>query len=177
MTLVLTRGRFCWSRQVERPPRSGETSLCFSDGRRKVDYVLVFHQRRRSSLRSPASVSASHEMLSIVSNGNFPPAGSDVEAARGGGAQRGEAASAGEVFVEVRGGEPAEPAFYEMPMIREEFEAKLLEAGLELERDDEVSAPPPQQSCPAPSPCLLSWRSKQGHINFLLPHFLGRTLK
>ncbi|TWW64449.1 Anoctamin-1 Discovered on gastrointestinal stromal tumors protein 1 [Takifugu flavidus] len=123
-----------------RSPRSCETSLCFSDGRRKVDYVLVFHQRRHGSLRSPATVSASREMLSIVSNGNFPPAGSDVEAARGGGAQRGGAAGAGEAFVEVRGREPAEPAFYEMPMIREEFEANLLEAGLELERDSEVRA-------------------------------------
>eukprot|EP00066_Takifugu_rubripes_P022578 XP_011611844.1 PREDICTED: anoctamin-2 [Takifugu rubripes] len=56
-----------------RSPRSCETSLCFSDGRRKVDYVLVFHQRRHGSLRSPATVSASREMLSIVSNGNFPP--------------------------------------------------------------------------------------------------------
>ncbi|XP_029681455.1 anoctamin-2b isoform X2 [Takifugu rubripes] len=123
-----------------RSPRSCETSLCFSDGRRKVDYVLVFHQRRHGSLRSPATVSASREMLSIVSNGNFPPVGSDVEAARGGGAQRGGAAGAGEAFAEVRGREPAEPAFYEMPMIREEFEANLLEAGLELERDSEVRA-------------------------------------
>lgn len=122
-----------------RTPKSCETSLCFSDGRRKVDYVLVFHQRRHSSIRSPASVSASHEMLSIVSNGNFPSVGSDVEAAKGGGAQQGEAPSAGEVFVEVRGNEPAEPAFHEMRMIREEFEASLLEAGLEIERDSEVS--------------------------------------
>lgn len=121
-----------------RSPQSCETSLCFSDGRRKVDYVLVFHQRRHSSIRSPASVSASHEMLSVVSNGNFPSVGSDVEAARGGGTQRGEAPLAGEVLVEVRGTEPVEPALHEMRMIREEFEANLLEAGLEIERDSEV---------------------------------------
>lgn len=78
-------------------------------------------------------------MLSIVSNGNFPSVGLDVEAAKGGGTQRGEAPSAREVFVEVRGNEPAEPAFHEMRMIREEFEANLLEAGLEIERDSEVS--------------------------------------
>lgn len=122
-----------------RSPRSCETGLCFSDGRRKVDYVLVFHQRRHSSVRSPASTPASHEMLSVVSNGNFPSVGSDVEAAKGGGTQRGEAPGAAEVFVEVRGSEPAEPAFHEMRMIREEFEANLLEAGLEIERDSEVS--------------------------------------
>lgn len=66
-------------------------------------------------------------MLSIVSNGNFPSAGPDVEAAKG-----------GEVFAEGRG---SEPAFHEMRLIREEFEANLLEAGLEIERDSEVSAP------------------------------------
>lgn len=153
---------------VESPrrPQRCETSLCFSDGRRKVDYVLVFHPRQRSSLRSPATVSASHEMLAIVSNGSFPPVGSDVEAARGGGTRPGEAASAGEAFVEVRGNEPAEPAFYEMRMIREEFEANLLEAGLEMERDSEVSASacvrlrPPAEAAPhSLLRCLLSWRS------------------
>lgn len=125
-----------------RSPRSCETGLCLSDGRRKVDYVLVFHQRRHSSVRSPASASVSHEMLSVVSNGNFPSVGSDLEAAKGGGTQRGEAPRAAEVFVEVRGNEPAEPAFHEMRMIREEFEATLLEAGLEIERDSEVSVSP-----------------------------------
>lgn len=131
---------FFFFQVVESPrsPPSCATSLCFSDGRRKVDYVLVFHQRRHSSIRSPASLSASHEMLSVVSNGNFPSVGSDVEAAKGGGTQRGEAPLAGEVLVEVRGAEPAEPALHEMRMIREEFEANLLEAGLEIERDSEV---------------------------------------
>lgn len=96
-------------------------------------------------------------MLSIVSNGNFPPVGSDVEAAKGGGTQRGESPSGGEVFVEVRGSEAAEPAFYEMRMIREEFEANLQEAGLEIERDGEVSvSPPPQPSYPNMPPDLLT---------------------
>uniref|UniRef100_H3CN56 Anoctamin n=1 Tax=Tetraodon nigroviridis TaxID=99883 RepID=H3CN56_TETNG len=109
--------------------------LCFSDGRRKVDYVLVFHQRRHSSIRSPASVSASHEMLSVVSNGNFPSTASDVEA--------------------VRGNEPAEPAFHEMRMIREEFEANLLEAGLEIERDSEAKTHGPSYTrLHAPWPVL-----------------------
>ncbi|XP_076578428.1 anoctamin-2b [Chaetodon auriga] len=118
------------------PQGSGE-GLCFSDGRRKVDYVLVFHQRRHSSIRSPASTSVSHDRLSIVSNGNFPPSvGSDAAAGRGG-----EAASVGEVFVELGGAggsEPTEPADHEMRLIRQEFEANLLEAGLEIERDREL---------------------------------------
>ncbi|XP_028276276.1 anoctamin-2b [Parambassis ranga] len=118
--------------------------LYFCDGRRKVDYVLVFHQRRHSSIRSPAGASVSHDRLSIVSNGNFPPtATSDVAAGRGGGILGGEAASVGEVCMELGGAggsEPMEPADPEMRLIRREFEANLLEAGLEIERDREVKA-------------------------------------
>ncbi|KAM7366916.1 hypothetical protein PAMP_014852 [Pampus punctatissimus] len=123
------------------PQVSGE-GLYFSDGRRKVDYVLVFHQRRHSSLRSPTSTSVSQDRISIVSNGNFPPsAASDVAAGRGGGIPLGEAASGGEVFMEHRGeggNEPTEPADHEMRLIRQEFEANLMEAGLEIERDRDL---------------------------------------
>ncbi|XP_041636715.1 anoctamin-2b isoform X2 [Cheilinus undulatus] len=117
--------------------------LCFSDGRRKVDYVLVFHQRRHGSVRSPTSTSISQDRLSIVSNGNFPTAvDPDAAAAaeRGGGIPAGEAGNVGEVFMElgVEGSnEPTEPADHEMRLIRQEFEANLLEAGLEIERDKE----------------------------------------
>lgn len=65
--------------------------------------------------------------------------GSDVEPGRGGGIPGREASSVGEVFVELEGNEPAEPADHEMHLIRQEFEANLLEAGLEVERDSEVS--------------------------------------
>ncbi|KAM9845961.1 anoctamin-2b [Aulostomus maculatus] len=123
------------------PQGSGE-GLHFSDGRRKVDYVLVFHQRRHSSIRSPASTSVSHDRLSIVSNGNFPPSvSSDVATGRGAGISGGEAASVSEVFMELESGggnETAEPADYEMRLIRQEFEASLVEAGLEIERDREL---------------------------------------
>ncbi|XP_068163470.1 anoctamin-1-like isoform X2 [Antennarius striatus] len=122
-------------------PHSSGEGLYFADGRRKVDYVLVFHQRRHSSIRSP-TISISHDRLSIVSNGNFPsPVGSDVEAGRGANIPGGEAAIVGEVFVELGGAggnEQTEPADYEMRLIRQEFEANLLEAGLEIERDREL---------------------------------------
>ncbi|MEQ2248604.1 hypothetical protein ILYODFUR_020701 [Ilyodon furcidens] len=122
-------------------PQACGDGLYFCDGQRKVDYVLVFHHRRHGSLRSPAMVS--QDQLSIVSNGNFPPpAGSDTAAGRGGGIRREEAASVGEVFMELgiaRGSEPTEAAEHEMHLIRQEFEANLLEAGLEVERDREVS--------------------------------------
>ncbi|XP_049616961.1 anoctamin-2b isoform X1 [Syngnathus scovelli] len=121
-------------------PQDNGEGLRFSDGRRKVDYVLVFHQRRHASVRSPASTSVSHDRLSIVSNGNFPQ-GSDGKG--GGGVVGGEAVSIGEVFMELDSGEAneaAEPADHEIHLIRQEFEANLLEAGLEIERDKEVKA-------------------------------------
>lgn len=124
------------------PPSIGE-GLYFSDGRRKVDYVLVFHHRHHNSIRSLAGAAVPQDELSIVSNGNFPlTAGSNVAPGRGGGLQREEAASVGEVFMELgnaRGNEPMEAAAQEMQLIRQEFEANLLEAGLEIERDREVS--------------------------------------
>ncbi|XP_041833879.1 anoctamin-2b isoform X2 [Melanotaenia boesemani] len=126
-------------------PQASNEGLYFCDGRRKVDYVLVFHHRRHSSIRSPVSASVSQDELSIVSNGNFPQTtGSDVEAGRGGGVLGGEAASVGEVFMELGSGkgmeptEPMEPADHEMHLIRQEFEANLQEAGLEIERDKEL---------------------------------------
>uniref|UniRef100_A0AAQ4QX53 Anoctamin n=1 Tax=Gasterosteus aculeatus aculeatus TaxID=481459 RepID=A0AAQ4QX53_GASAC len=123
------------------PQGTGE-GLYFSDGKRKVDYVLVLHQRRNGSIRSHASAAVSHDRLSIVSNGNFPPsAGSDGAAGKGGGGLLREPARAGEVFMELGDAgekEPTEPADHEVRLIRQEFEASLLEAGLELERDKEL---------------------------------------
>uniref|UniRef100_A0A7N9B186 Anoctamin n=1 Tax=Mastacembelus armatus TaxID=205130 RepID=A0A7N9B186_9TELE len=125
----------------ERFPR--RKGLFFSDGRRKVDYVLVFHTRRHGSLRSPANTSVSQDRLSVVSNGNFPPSvGSDAAAGRGVGVPGAEAC-VGEVFMELGfagGAEPMEPGDLEMRLIRQEFEANLQEAGLEIERDKEVKA-------------------------------------
>ncbi|XP_059181699.1 anoctamin-2b isoform X1 [Centropristis striata] len=121
-------------------PQGNGEGLYFSDGRRKVDYVLVFHQRRHGSIRSRASTSVSHDRLSIVSNGNFPPSvGPDAERARAASLPGGEAM--GEVFMELGspgGNELTEPADHEMRLIRQEFEANLLEAGLEIERDREL---------------------------------------
>lgn len=99
--------------------------LYFSDGRRKVDYVLVYHSRKRSSVRG----SPGQHRLSIISNGSYP-LGVDEKDPEGG---KGEPAG---VVLDIG---PTDPGDGEKIMIREEFEGNLKDAGLEIEHDREVS--------------------------------------
>ncbi|KAK2848454.1 hypothetical protein Q7C36_010136 [Tachysurus vachellii] len=92
-------------------PRGG---VCFADGRRRVDYVLVYHCKRR---------------FSIVTNGQLPPEGPapldpDTQT------------DLAEVELEV--GVASGPGEGEKALIREEFEQGLQEQGLEIERDVEM---------------------------------------
>ncbi|XP_059360793.1 anoctamin-1-like isoform X2 [Carassius carassius] len=100
--------------------------LCFADGRRKVDYVLVYHYRKRSSVRG----SPSQHRLSVISNGSYP-LGVEEKDSEGG---KDEPA---EVVVDVG---PPDPADGEKIIIREEFEGNLMDAGLEIECDKENKA-------------------------------------
>nr|XP_019934356.1 PREDICTED: anoctamin-1-like [Paralichthys olivaceus] len=101
------------------PPESGidlGPGLFFSDGKRKVDYVLCYKYKKRRSSKS---------RLSIASNGSIPiviPGQWDTEA-------------------EAPAGDLEEPKLSEEEkvLMREEFEAGLLEAGLQIERDKERS--------------------------------------
>ncbi|XP_030628238.1 anoctamin-2b [Chanos chanos] len=101
-----------------------EKRLYFADGKRKVDYVLVYHYRRRTSVRE----SPGQHRLSIISNGSFPSAvgGKDKEEGKRDWA---------EVAVDMG---PIDPAEGDKILVREEFEASLMEAGLEMERDKET---------------------------------------
>lgn len=121
---------------------SSREGLFFSDGRRKVDYVLVFHHRRHGSIR--VSTSVAHDHLSVVSNGNFSTStGSDGAERRARGVPGGPPASVGEVLMELGSGEnheAVEPVDHEMRLIRQEFETSLTEAGLEIERDKEAKS-------------------------------------
>ncbi|XP_063073872.1 anoctamin-2b [Engraulis encrasicolus] len=105
--------------------------LYFSDGRRKVDYVLVYSYRRHSGSSSTARRSSRQHRLSIISNGSFG-------FALGGKEEEGAKEEVGEVAVgvEVEAGD-LDPAEGEKKMMREEFETSLMEAGLQIERDTE----------------------------------------
>uniref|UniRef100_W5K9D4 Anoctamin n=1 Tax=Astyanax mexicanus TaxID=7994 RepID=W5K9D4_ASTMX len=94
-------------------PREG---LCFADGRRRVDYVLVYHCKKRHS--------QSHH--SIVSNGNLPSHSPTLS-------RRSTQPELAEV--ELEAGLPSGPGEVEKALIREEFERGLQEEGLEIERD------------------------------------------
>ncbi|XP_076153319.1 anoctamin-2b [Alosa pseudoharengus] len=104
--------------------------LYFADNKRKVDFVLVYNYRRRASSRG----SLGQHRLSIISNGSFPVGAKDVEEGGGGGEGAGGKADCEEAIVDV---DPDDPAEGEKRMVREEFEASLVEAGLEIERDKE----------------------------------------
>ncbi|KAI7792121.1 putative anoctamin-2 [Triplophysa rosa] len=98
--------------------------LYFSDGRRKVDYVLVYHSRKRSSVRG----SPSQHRLSIISNGSYPLGVEEKDP------EGGKEEPAG-VVLDIG---PPDPADGEKIMIREEFEGNLKDAGLEIEHDKET---------------------------------------
>ncbi|TKS73397.1 von Willebrand factor [Collichthys lucidus] len=104
------------------PPESGidlGPGLFFADGKRKVDYILCYKYKKRRGSKG---------RLSIASNGSIPiqiKGRWEVEA------ESGEAgAPAGEV-------EEPKLSDEEKALMREEFEAGLLEAGLQIERDKE----------------------------------------
>uniref|UniRef100_A0A3B3UMZ9 Anoctamin n=1 Tax=Poecilia latipinna TaxID=48699 RepID=A0A3B3UMZ9_9TELE len=92
--------------------------LFFADGKRKVDYILCYKYKKRRSCKR----------LSISSNGNLPiilPIRLEAEA------ESGEAGGA------AGDAEDSKLTEEEKALMREEFEAGLLEAGLQIERDKE----------------------------------------
>ncbi|XP_030586661.1 anoctamin-2 [Archocentrus centrarchus] len=112
------------------PPESGielGPGLFFADGKRKVDYVLCYKYKKRRT---------SKPRFSISSNGSLPipiPMPIPVQGQWETEAESGEAgAPAGDA-------EESKLTEEEKALMREEFEAGLLEAGLQIERDKERS--------------------------------------
>ncbi|XP_056137543.1 anoctamin-1 [Lampris incognitus] len=106
------------------PPVSGielGPGLYFADGRRKVDYVLCYKCKKRRESKS---------RLSIASNGSLPI----LVAGR-----RNTEAEIGEIGMGAGDGEESKLTEQEKAVTRQEFEAGLLEAGLQIERDKERS--------------------------------------
>ncbi|XP_042814924.1 anoctamin-1 isoform X9 [Panthera tigris] len=104
------------------PDAECKHGLYFRDGRRKVDYILVYHPKRPSGSRTLAR---------RVQHGDAAPA------ARG---TRQDQPLPGKGDVGAAGG-PEPPMDYhedDKRFRREEYEGNLLEAGLELERDEET---------------------------------------
>ncbi|XP_047018103.1 anoctamin-2b isoform X2 [Ictalurus punctatus] len=94
--------------------------LYFADGKRKVDYVLVYR------VTSVGQDSPGQHRLSVISNGSFPQPGSkEAEAVKEDDA---------EVVVDMGQTDPAE---CDKLRIRDEFETHLRDAGLHIERDNE----------------------------------------
>ncbi|KAM8892171.1 anoctamin-1 isoform 2-T2 [Spinachia spinachia] len=91
--------------------------LFFDDGKRKVDYVLCYKKRR-----------ASRSRLSITSNGSIPLH------VLGRGETEAESGDAGAPAGDLEESTLSEE---EKAVMREEFEAGLLDAGLQLQRDKE----------------------------------------
>uniref|UniRef100_A0A8C1XDY5 Anoctamin n=1 Tax=Cyprinus carpio TaxID=7962 RepID=A0A8C1XDY5_CYPCA len=100
--------------QEERGPGPGG-GLCFADGCRRVDYVLVYHCKRRQS----------QHRHSVVSNGNVPTPS--------------RRSTKGDILEAVlEAGLGMEPPNEPQDKIREEFERRLQEEGLEIEHDKEM---------------------------------------
>uniref|UniRef100_A0AAX7SY02 Anoctamin n=1 Tax=Astatotilapia calliptera TaxID=8154 RepID=A0AAX7SY02_ASTCA len=114
----------------EPPPPSGielGPGLFFADGKRKVDYVLCYKYKKRRTSKS---------RLSLSSNGSLPipiPMPIPIQG-------RWEAeAESGEPGAHAGDAEESKLTEEEKALMREEFEAGLLEAGLQIERDKERS--------------------------------------
>uniref|UniRef100_A0A4X2LIM8 Anoctamin n=1 Tax=Vombatus ursinus TaxID=29139 RepID=A0A4X2LIM8_VOMUR len=98
-----------------------QSRMHFLDNQRKVDYVLVYHYRNRGAHPSHGSFSHPRAPLAVISNGEM--------------GKEPNAAGQGNMMIEMG---PLDALEEEKKEQREQFEYKLMEAGLELEKDLEM---------------------------------------
>lgn len=108
----------------------------FRDSKRKVDYVLVYHYRKRTSQPDGGTPSHPHRpaSLAIISNGETAKSQPEQQQQ-----QHGQDVPHPDAQVIDLG--PLDPLEEARREQRKEFERNLTEAGLEIEKDAEVRRP------------------------------------
>lgn len=109
------------------------SGMHFSDSNRKVDYVLVYHYRKRLTQHSPGAGSPgpihTAASMAIVSNGETKKGGLNLQQ------DNGQHTPQEAQVIEL---DPLDTLEEEKRLQREEYECNLVAAGLEIEKDIEV---------------------------------------
>lgn len=108
----------------------------FRDSKRKVDYVLAYHYRKRTAHHAGGSPGALHRRasLAIISNGETAKSHPEQQQEE---AHSQDAPNPDALVIDMGPLDVLEEAKREQ---REEFERNLVAAGLEIEKDVEVSS-------------------------------------
>uniref|UniRef100_A0A8D2NZ39 Anoctamin n=1 Tax=Zosterops lateralis melanops TaxID=1220523 RepID=A0A8D2NZ39_ZOSLA len=122
--------------------KASPSGLHFRDSKRKVDYVLAYHYRRRLSRHEPGASSLElgrgSASAALVSNGGTGKGHADPQQQQQqDGGQRALREWPGLPGLEVVELSPLDALEEERRLQREEYERNLLEAGLEIEKDPE----------------------------------------
>lgn len=116
--------------------RTSPGGMHFRDSKRKVDYVLVYHYRKRTLQPDGGTPTHSNRSASLAIISNGETAKSQPEQQQQQQQQPGQEAHHPDAqVVDVGPVDPLEEARREQ---RNEFEHNLIEAGLEIEKDAEV---------------------------------------
>ncbi|XP_023774862.1 anoctamin-2-like [Cyanistes caeruleus] len=122
--------------------KASPSGLHFRDSKRKVDYVLAYHYRRRLAQHDPSTASPElrHGSASaaLVSNGGTKKGRAEPQQQQQDDGQHALREWPGLPGLEVVELSPLDALEEERRLQREEYEHNLLEAGLELEKDPEV---------------------------------------
>lgn len=113
--------------------------LYFEDGQRRVDYILTYHQKKAAGSRSLRH--SAHPLIenAVARSLRRGPKTQDKQSQHGD-AKKGKEPSSFQVDLELGGlGETFSSQEDQKTFKREEFEGKLRDMGLELEKDEEVS--------------------------------------